>query len=292
MDQARLVQIYQKADIEPFLVTEFKDVSKKPEDLGELVSAIATNRLLDRVLIEGKTRVEFSTAGRLNCIMTLFDGAILRTGVAGGLEIASPNDKNFHMRVVPTEQKDGKLVAVKTDALLYLGENLGHVEKATELMLRGNSDLYANITVHPDADIYAIKCVNGDQAILLRDEHFWKSVGEKTGLELIKAEPGYTDKSPVTPWYRATDKKSGAQFYMGCRWTVDDLRVAFKKAVRGKVLDDAFGEVEETKEVNGRYTRENISHDACVNSFVVHTHKRYNVMPFVNKLLEIARAAK
>lgn len=55
--------------------------------------------------------------------------------------------------------------------------------------------------------------------IVSQDREFWNGVGRAAGLELQEIEPQYTDKSPVTPWFKAS-LPGGGELVLGSRWRV------------------------------------------------------------------------
>ena len=52
------------------------------------------------------------------------------------------------------------------------------------------------------------------------DKMFWLKTATIAGYDLEEIEPQYMDKDPVTPWYEATNRKTGKKLYLGTRYRV------------------------------------------------------------------------
>lgn len=114
------------------------------------------------------------------------------------------------------------------------------------------------------------------------------------GLEVEVVEPQYTNKSPVTPWYRCYDEQSGAIIIMGWRWRVDELQFTFAKPVRMTELHDAFGDMNTTKYIDGEWSGESVisssrGPEKGVTSFTIHTWNDEATNECFAKLLDMAR---
>jgi len=115
------------------------------------------------------------------------------------------------------------------------------------------------------------------------DKLFWYTLVARQGLDVKEVAPLYTDKSPVTPWYQAKDNQSGAEFTMGWRWRVDELRVSFAKPVPSKSLEQAFGNIDTTK-----HSEDN---DGLTSFYMIHAWGRDNTQKYLSQLIEIARGS-
>lgn len=125
--------------------------------------------------------------------------------------------------------------------------------------------------------------------IVQDDRLFWHKLTASQGLEVEEINPQYRDKSPVTPWYKAIDKQSEAEFTMGWRWRVDEIGVKFQKPVPRAVLNRLYGDVETTKYIDGDWSGGKIDGKKNISSFTIHAWGRDNTRKYLSDLLQVAR---
>jgi hypothetical protein len=279
--------IAEKVGLEPFLVREIQDVSKDKETLKTFLEKMAQNYdSLNRALVTGGARVHLSQGANLNYAGSRLEDAVVAISRAGGIEISEPGHDGFYSRICPYIDEGSKreLVRVRDDAYF------GHEKGAMEFTFNRDDGINAEVTVHPQGNIYVVQSVDKNSAVLLRDSHFWQELAQENGLRIEAIDPKYTDKSPVTPWYRAVDEQSGAVLTMGWRWRVDEIGVDFKNPVPAERLNGLFGDIQTTKYINGGWTSGEVAHgNGGVKSFVIHAHQRDDAKKYTAQLLEVAR---
>jgi len=280
-------QIAEKVRLEPFLVKRIQDVSKDKETLKSFLEEMAQNYdSLNRALVTGGARVHLSQGANLNYAGSHLEDAVIAISSAGGIEISEPREDGFYSRICPYVGEDSRteLVRVRDDA--YFGDEKG----AMEFTFNRDDGVHAEVTVHPQGNIYVVQSVDKNSAVLLRDSHFWEELAQENGLRIEEIDPQYTGKSPVTPWYRAADEQSGAVLTMGWRWRVDEIGIDFKNPVPAESLNRLFGDIETTKYINGNWTSgEIVSGNGDIKSFGIHAHQRDDAKKYTAQLLEVAR---
>jgi len=279
--------IAEKVGLEPFLVRGIQEVSKDKKKLQTFLEEMAQNYgSLNCALVTGGVRVQFSQGADLNYAGSILEDAVVAISSVGGIEISEPGHDGFYSRICPYigEGSKRELVRVRDDA--YFGREKG----AMEFTFNRDDGIHTEVTVHPQGNIYVVQSVETNNAVLLRDRHFWQELAQENGLKIKAIDPKYTDKSPVTPWYRAVDAQSEAVLIMGRRWRVDEIGVDFKNPVPTEKLNGLFGNIPTTKYINGSWTSGNIAvGNAGVKSFVIHAHQRGDAKKYLAQLLGVAR---
>jgi hypothetical protein len=278
------IQIGKKCGLEQFLITQTKDVSENPDAISAFLAELdSDNNTLNRIVIDGRTRVQrIYMPIEIETDETL-DSLVLAASGAGHFDIFEPAINGFSMGFDTAAYKNlpDAFDVKKTGSSFYM-------PYATQIKIN-STQLSAYITVNQKGKIYTVEALDRNSAAELRESDFWEGLGKKNSLKLDEIRPQYTGRIPITPWYQAEDRDSGAVLTMGPGYMVDEIKAEFKNPVSAIRLRELFGEIAADKYVNGKYTNKYMSKDGTVKTFKIDAETRSDTRLYVGYILNVAR---
>ena len=248
-------QISEKLGIEPFLIVDIKNISTDAVSIQSFLENMYEtrkdgNKNVLLILGEGDHDLEENDGESFS--ISRFKDAKIQIHTCGGIEFSSLNNYYVHSRSLPgCDESKWQPITVVNNGIWH--GNFEHdcigitFTKQKTLKLK-DSDSFSSekysiirteIRLSKTVEIYAITCLSQIETILQEDKYFWKNLADKHKLSLESIQALYTNKHPITPWYKSITQ-SGTSITMGRCYRVDEINCNFLNCIDSAKIETLF----------------------------------------------------
>jgi hypothetical protein len=290
-----LENIFSKANIEDFLVTDLKNITNSDKDIIDFIRYINENQYDEeqethaRLLFDGELRVR-ARIDMTTGFETYMAGLLLSDyRPVGGLKLKEVSqDPSFHARVIPKHDDQSKIYS--QERWSFIDKHRTHHSNGRTLNIRTNGTSTI-IDAHPQTKIYAIETVTKKEAVLKRDSHFWNQFKSQYDLVMMPIDSNKAGQKVYPwPWYSAVDRGSKAEFTIGSKRKYDVVGISFNNPIKEADLIQKLGDLYTSKHhVHGPKTLPTPNSDKSIESASFTIYRREDVPKYISALIELAR---